>query len=1606
MNTSYRSIYSLALGAWVAVSEHARARGKAVGASASLLLALGWAPAGAQSVLYWDGNGATPGAGSAPSGIWSTGSNAWSDAPAGDSASIDPWIDGSSAVFAAGGDASASYTVSLGGNVTAVGLRYQSGASGSVLTLAPGGTLNLAGAVMPEINVAVGSTLLVQAPVAGTAGLRKTGDGTLALTSVNSYSDGTSVEGGVLEISADNQLGSPSGELGLANGGTLRLAASNIGSARNITLAGSGGVIDVNDTRNGTFAGTISGSGALALVNTGAPVPTADLRITLSGANTYDGGTRVGIQGVDGARVNARATGSSSLGTGPVDIYLNSEMMFSGSGASAGGLMITTHESSNLLGTNSGTYFVNGASAGSAHLVNQGRGSYVIIEGANTSAATSQIDNNGGRVGFFGASSGGSATINNNAGGMVMVFDDANLSGTSIRNNDGTVFVSTAGAGIAIGSLSGAGNVVLGDSDNQLTLGALGLNDIISGSLSDKGSGYLDALGRPYVQPATGSGGSLVKEGAGTLTLAGNNSYTGSTTVNGGTLLIEGNQSMASGAIAVNAGGTLTSSASGLTASAIDVRSGGTLAGNGTMSGAVNIANGGRLAPGNSAGTLSVGTLTLNSGSQLDYELGQPGTPGGSSNDLVNVAGNLTLAGTLNIAPPAGGSFGPGLYRLMNYGGTLTNNGLGFGSVPGSPADLYLQTSVAQQVNLVNRAGLTLHFWDGSGAVNNNSVDGGSGVMRIGGADERWTDAGGTFNAPWSPNGFAVFQGTPGTVMVSNVDGAVTFGGAQFAVGGYTLAGDTLTTDNANTIIRVGDSTAAGAGFTATVSAAIAGSGELVKEELGTLVLAGANSHSGGTRLNNGTLMANHDQALGTGTLSIQGGTLGSQSNAQLANNIVVAGDFALAPSGSAAPSLGLSGDMDLASAARITQVTDGTVDFSGAIGGAHGLTLDATASSSHYRFSGSKPNGYAGATTVQGNAVLELARTGGALAIPGNLTVAGQGVVRLQESEQIADTAMLTLSSTGLGAADALQFGAAGLSETIGTLMGSGNVGLAGSKLVVGAGDFSGRIRDNGAAGGGLEKVGTGTLRLSGSSSYSGPTSVSAGTLQAGAAQAFSASSAHSVAPGATLDTGGFSQTVASLANSGTVSLLASAAGSELTVRGAYVGNNGTLALGALLNASGPSDRLVLDGPGASASGRTHVQITNLGGLGAQTTGAGIEVIAARNGASTTAQGSRDAFALAGGHVDAGAFEYLLLPADQNGAGESWYLRSHSTVVAPPDPPKPAVLGQAPVPQQEQPRYRAEVPLFAALPAQLRQSDATMLGNLHRRIGDDDSRMPGAGTGERRAWGRLIGADLDIRQEGTVSPASSGHQEGFQAGTDLIALPAAAWRAGIYVGQMDADARVSGLARDGWGEVGTSDLRSQYFGAYATYAAPSGFYADAVLQYGRHKYGLHPGGNAPVSGKGDGLQASIELGQSVGLGGGWIIEPQFQLVHQQLDLDEVALGGTQVGNDADNGWLARIGVRIKGELSTGIGSLQPYARLNLYRASSGQDQVRFATPAASTTISSATGYSSAEVAGGFTLSLSPGVSVYGELGRLFDIGGDAQVKSSVEGSVGLRVRW
>ncbi|RYD67858.1 MAG: PEP-CTERM sorting domain-containing protein, partial [Verrucomicrobiaceae bacterium] len=147
-----------------------------------------------------------------------------------------------------------------------------------------------------------------------------------------------------------------------------------------------------------------------------------------------------------------------------------------------------------------------------------------------------------------------------------------------------------------------------------------------------------------------GIGRGLTKAGPGTLILDGTNSYTGNTTVDAGSLIVNGS----------------------ISGSNVLVNSGATLGGSGTV-GSVDLL-GGTVAPGNGPGTLSTNSFSLDSTAAIKFELAQAGVTGGGINDLISVAGNLTLDGTLQVTPLSG--FGGGTYPLFTYTGTLTNSGL------------------------------------------------------------------------------------------------------------------------------------------------------------------------------------------------------------------------------------------------------------------------------------------------------------------------------------------------------------------------------------------------------------------------------------------------------------------------------------------------------------------------------------------------------------------------------------------------------------------------------------------------------------------------------------------------------------------------------------------------------------------------------------------------------------------------------------------------------------------------------------------------------------------------------------------------------------------
>jgi len=707
---------------------------------------------------------------------------------------------------------------------------------------------------------------------------------------------------------------------------------------------------------------------------------------------------------------------------------------------------------------------------------------------------------------------------------------------------------------------------------------------------------------------------------------------------------------------------------------------------------------------------------------------------------------------------------------------------------------------------------------------------------------------------------------------------------------------------------------------------------------------------------------------------------------------------------GTGSPGAGGDGGAGLASTGAGASITN-TGTIAGGAGGVGGASSN---------------GGPSGANGVGGGGVM-----GANLAIVNGGTISGglggDGVTRAAAVAFTGGANSLTLNtgssmtgamSIGAGATASIVAGAGGLTVSNALLLGgTGTIDTNGNDLA-----WTGAI--SGASD--LVKIGAGVLTLSGADTHAGATNVAAGTLRAGAANLLSSVSPFTVATGATLDLAGNSQTLASMAHSGTVSLVGAVPGTTLTVNGPWVGNGGTLRLGTALGTSASaSDRLILSGATAVASGTTNVQITNLGGLGALTTGNGIEVISAINGATTTAQTTRSAFLLAGTHVDAGAYEYRLHAADATGAGENWYLRSTTAPVTPVTPVTPGTPtaggggtgtgGAGGVPVFVVPTYRAEVPLYAALPEQLRQSSLAMLGNLHQRMGDNlvtGANMATPAQGYRQAWGRIISTERTIAQGGTVSPTSKGRLTGFQAGTDLWANPD--WRTGVYVGQLDGDMRVngfaSGLANRG---VGSNNQKSEYLGAYATWKHASGVYVDGVLQAGRHRYTASPALGFSRGGKGNSLLASIEVGKPFPIAPNWTVEPQVQLLHQRVSLGDTGISGALVQQKSDNGWRARAGVRVKGEFVTSAGLLQPYARVNFYRGSSGTDVTRFVGPAGVTDIATRTGGHSTELAAGATLQVAENTSVYVELGKLWaGSGGDARIKSGVNASVGVKMRW
>ncbi len=375
--------------------------------------------------------------------------------------------------------------------------------------------------------------------------------------------------GGIISF-VDAATGGTS-QVELYGNGGLAISLHNPGSVAIGSLAGDGKVVLGSNNLavggnnlNTTFSGVIEGSGgSLTKEGTGT--------LTLSGSNSYSGGTTVTAGTL--AVKNDHSTTFGTLGSGTATVK--------------GGA---------LVGQNGGTLaFLDSADAEA--------GSFIVDGGAASGAA-------GGIIRFGGTSSAGSAKLIANGGsnggsGGGISFVDAATGGTSqveLYGNGGLAISLHNAGSVAIGSLAGDGKVVLGS--NNLAVGGNNRNTTFSGAIE-------------------GAGGSLTKEGTGTLVLEGENTYSGETIVSAGTLLVNGT----------------------LSASQVTVQAGATLGGSGVLADLV-LEDGSFLAPGNSIDTLSLDSLTWNGGAELLFELGE------STSDQLILSGALSKGdpGTFNFA--------------------------------------------------------------------------------------------------------------------------------------------------------------------------------------------------------------------------------------------------------------------------------------------------------------------------------------------------------------------------------------------------------------------------------------------------------------------------------------------------------------------------------------------------------------------------------------------------------------------------------------------------------------------------------------------------------------------------------------------------------------------------------------------------------------------------------------------------------------------------------------------------------------------------------------------------------------------------------------------
>ncbi|EGW8222218.1 autotransporter outer membrane beta-barrel domain-containing protein, partial [Salmonella enterica subsp. enterica serovar Derby] len=1324
--------------------------------------------------------------------------------------------------------------------------------------------------------------------------LIKQGAGTLILNAENTYTVGTTISGGTLV-------------------------------ATNVDALGSGDVTDdatLELNTGGTFDNAISGSGQV--------VKSGDKMLTLSGTNSYSGGTL--ISGGTLVATNVDALGSGDV-TDDATLELNTGGTFDNAISGSGQVVKSGDDTLTLSGSNT---YTGGTIISGGTLVASN------VEALGTGDVTND------------------AVLELNTGGD---FDNAiSGSGQVVKSGDETLTLSGSNTYTG-GTLISGGTLVASNVE------ALGSGDVTNDAVLELNTGG------DFTNAISGSG-QVVKSGDETLTLSGANSYTGGTLISGGTLIASNVEALGTGDVTDNAvlelntGGDFDNAISGsgqveksgdetLTLSGANSYTGGTLISSGTL-----VAN-----DVNALGTGDVtdnAVLELNTGGTFDNAISGSGQVVKSGDETLTLSGSNTYTGgtTINdgtliatsVDALGSGDVTDNAVLELNTGGDFDNAISGSGQVVKSGDETLTLSGTNSYTDGTLISGGTLVATNlealGTGDVTNNAT------LEL--------NTGGTFDNAISGSGQVVKSG----------DDALTLSGSNTYTGGTTISGGTLiatsvdalgsgdVTDNAVLELNTGG----------TFDNAISGSGQVVKSGDKTLTLSGSNTYTGGTTISGGTLIASNVEALGSGNIDNYASLQLNASGQFVTANLTTHDNATTAiGAGSTLRANTLTQEANSTLAVHLTDSNSGaivtadhanlggTLDITGIGNVAKSWTRDAYA----YTLidTDSAINSDFAQFTVAGMDAKQV----------DFLTVDGR--VNAADDTRYDVTASLSwYADSDNAATDAhgtFTLSEQGHSFTLNTALTDVDATLNPDSAT----DWDGKS---------LIKRGAGTLILGAQNTYSGDTDVQEGALWlAETATIGSAGSAQAVNIAANAAFGGHNATVnghvnnlGSLyfvdtftVNGDVVNSSAMISGSDqpnntLTIAGNYTGNDGHLYLNTQLgDDSSPTDKLIVTG---DTAGSTTLHITNVNGLGAQTVN-GIEVI------EVGGQSDGD-FTLYKGHVDINAWTYTL---KQDGG--DWYLRSESDDVpddggdvtppddggdvTPPDdggdvtPPDdggdvtpPDDGGDVTPPDDDgditppdggdvtpvAPQYRADIGVYLGNQWMARN---LQMQTLYDREGSQYRSADGsvwmrfkAGKAESQAVNGNVDIDSDYSQ--------------FQLGGDILT-----WSDGaqsVTVGLMGSYINASTDSTGNRGADGSQfsangSVDGYNLGLYATWFADAqshrGAYIDSWYQYGAYNNSVDNDGLSASRYDSAAHAVSLETGYRYDIAlsnrNTVSLTPQAQVTWQRYSADTVIDdGGTRISGQNDDSWTTRLGMRVDGKLYKESGRIQPFMEVNWLHAS------------------------------------------------------------------------